>query len=65
MEIRKMHGGSAKEGLSVAIYLLEALKLLIFLTVGNGHKAHVKDAQKLMFTNSGKFVEISSSFQAA
>ena len=49
MEIRKMHGENAKEGLFVAIHLLEALKLLISLTVGNGHKAHVKDAHKLMF----------------
>ena len=40
---------NAKEGLFAAIHLLEALKLLISLTVGNGHKAHVKDAHKLMF----------------
>ena len=49
MEIRKMHGGNAREGLFAAMPLLEALKLFISLTVSNGHKAHVKDAHKLMF----------------
>ena len=49
-----MHGVNGRVGLFAAMLPLEALKLLISLVLSNGHKAHVKDAHKLMFIDISK-----------
>ena len=54
MESRKTHGGNARERLFSAMLPLEALKLLISLTVSHGHKKHEKDPHKPMFIDISK-----------
>ena len=48
------HGGNAREGLFAAMPPLEALKLVISLTVSKGRHVHVKNAHKMMFIDISK-----------